>query len=295
MTRPPRTTRLRALLQERELTFLMEAHHALSARIAEEAGFPALWASGLTVSAALGLRDNNEATWTQVLEVLEFMSDATTVPILMDGDTGHGNFNTVRRLVRKVEQRGIAGICIEDKLFPKTNSFLRSETQALADMGEFCGKIRAAADTRRDDDFVLVARTEALVTGLGVAEALRRADAYRRAGADAVVVHSAERCPDQVFAFLREWANRLPVILIPTTYHTTPTAAFRERGVSAVIWANHLLRGSIVAMRQVAERVMRDEHIGGVENAIAPLAEVFRLQGDEELQQAERRYLQNGA
>src|SRR4051812_20607135 len=101
----PRTTRLRQLLESPDLTFLMEAHNALSARIAEEAGFQAIWASGLAMSAALGVRDANEASWTQVLEVLEFMAGATGAPILMDGDTGFGNFNNVRRLVAKLEAR----------------------------------------------------------------------------------------------------------------------------------------------------------------------------------------------
>ncbi|HJO68828.1 MAG TPA: isocitrate lyase/phosphoenolpyruvate mutase family protein, partial [Rhodospirillales bacterium] len=119
-----KAARLRALLASPKLEFLMEAHNGLSAKIVEESGFEGIWASGLTMSAALGVRDNNEASWTQVLEVLEFMADATTLPILVDGDTGWGNFNNMRRAVRKLCQRGIAGICIEDKLFPKTNSFI---------------------------------------------------------------------------------------------------------------------------------------------------------------------------
>ena len=105
---------LRALIESPRTEFLMEAHDGLSARIAEEAGFAGLWASGLAISAALAVRDSNEASWTQILDVLEFMSDATRVPILLDGDTGYGNFNNMRRLVRKLEQRGIAGVCIED-------------------------------------------------------------------------------------------------------------------------------------------------------------------------------------
>ncbi len=116
-----RTTQLRQLLQSKELTFLMEAHNGISARIVEEAGFQGIWGSGLTISASLGVRDSNEASWTQILEVLEFMSDAISLPILLDGDTGYGNFNNARRLIHKLEQRGIAGVCIEDKLFPKTN------------------------------------------------------------------------------------------------------------------------------------------------------------------------------
>src|SRR5215475_13593653 len=127
-----KTTRLKSMIESEGVSFLMEAHSGLSAKIAEEAGFEGIWASGLSISASLGVRDSNEASWTQVLEVIEFMSDATRVPILVDGDTGHGNFNNMRRLVCKLEQRGIAGVCIEDKIFPKTNSFINGTAQPLA-------------------------------------------------------------------------------------------------------------------------------------------------------------------
>jgi phosphoenolpyruvate phosphomutase len=125
-TRASKSTRLRHLLEGRRLSFILEAHNALSAKIVEESGFPGIWASGLTISAALGVRDCNEASWTQVLEVLEFMADAAEIPILLDGDTGYGNFNNARRLVRKLCARNVAGLCIEDKLFPKTNSLLEA-------------------------------------------------------------------------------------------------------------------------------------------------------------------------
>src|SRR5437868_12373045 len=107
-----KTALLRRMLLAPELSFLMEAHNGLSAKIAEEAGFKGIWGSGLSISAALGVRDNNEASWTQVLEVVEVMRDATSVPILLDRDTGYGNFNSARRLVRKLEQRNIAGACV---------------------------------------------------------------------------------------------------------------------------------------------------------------------------------------
>ena len=135
-----------------QLEFLMEAHNGLSARIVREAGFKGIWASGLAISAQFGVRDNNEASWTQVVDMLEFMADASDLPILLDGDTGYGNFNNMRRLVRKLEQRGIAGVCIEDKQFPKTNSFLNGERQPLADIDEFCRQDRGRqghADTTR--------------------------------------------------------------------------------------------------------------------------------------------------
>src|SRR5918911_2448031 len=155
-----KTAQFRQLLHSNQLEFLIEAHNGMSAKIVEEAGFRGIWASGLSISAALGVRDNNEASWTQVLEVIEFMADATRLPILVDGDTGYGNFNNVRRLVRKLCQRQIAGVCIEDKLFPKTNSFI-GEAQPLADIEEFCGKIKAGKDSQTDPDFTNVARVEA--------------------------------------------------------------------------------------------------------------------------------------
>jgi phosphoenolpyruvate phosphomutase len=278
------------MLASPSLGFLMEAHDALSARIVEQAGFEAIWASGLSMSASMGVRDSNEASWTQVLEVLEFMADATRVPILVDGDTGWGNFNNVRRVVRKFCQRGIAGICIEDKLFPKANSFLGSR-QALADTDEFCGKIKAGCDSRDDRDFVIVARTEALVSGRSLGEALERAEAYRVAGADAILVHSKQRTADEVLAFLREWSNRAPVVLVPTSYSRTPTELFRRAGVSALIWANHVLRASITAMRETCAQVKREESVAGIESRIATLEDVFELAGNAELAQAERRYL----
>ncbi len=167
-----KTQRFKRLLQSKRLEFLMEAHNALSARIVEEAGFRGIWASGLAISAALGVRDNNEASWTQVLEVVEFMTDATDIPILLDGDTGYGNFNNMRRLVKKLEQRGVAAVCIEDKLFPKTNSFIESERQPLATIDEFTGKIKAVKDAQTDPDFCLVARLEGFIAGWGLDEML---------------------------------------------------------------------------------------------------------------------------
>jgi phosphoenolpyruvate phosphomutase len=285
-----RCAQMRDLLQSPALAFIMEAHNGLSAKIAEEAGFPGIWASGLSMSAALGVRDSNEASWTQVLEMLEFMSDATTVPILVDGDTGYGNFNNMRRLVAKLCQRNIAGVCIEDKLFPKTNSFI-GEVQPLADIDEFCGKIKAGKDSQLDDDFSIVARIEALIAGRGMAEALRRAEAYHAAGADALLIHSKISQPDEIIKFAQEWGSRSPVVIVPTMYYAAPTELFRRAGISMIIWANHNLRASISAMRETSKRIFAEQTLIGVEDRIAAVSEVFALQGDPELRQAEKRYL----
>ena len=286
-----KTTQFRQLLDSPQLEFICEAHNGLSAKIAEEAGFKGIWGSGLSLSAQFGVRDNNEASWTQVLEMLEFMSDATTVPILLDGDTGYGNFNNMRRLVQKLEQREIAAVCIEDKLFPKTNSFIKGEAQPLADIDEFCGKIKAGKDAQRDDDFAIVARVEAFIAGWGLSEAMKRAEAYRAAGADAILIHSALGVPDEVLAFKREWADRSPVVIVPTKYYATPTDVFRDNGFSIVIWANHLMRAAVTAMEQTAKTLMMDQNLLSVEDRVASVREVFRLQGADELEQAEQLYL----
>ncbi|MGH8602364.1 MAG: phosphoenolpyruvate mutase [Gammaproteobacteria bacterium] len=287
---PTKTQQLRALLGSPNLEFILEAHNGVSARIVEEAGFKGIWASGLALSAQYGVRDNNEASWTQVVEMLEFMADATQIPILLDGDTGYGNFNNMRRLVRKLEQRAIAGVCVEDKLFPKTNSFIQSERQALADVGEFCGKIKAGKDSQLDQDFCIVARVEALIAGWGVPEALRRAEAYAEAGADAILIHSKLSTPREVLEFAKRWDRRVPLVIAPTKYYNTPMEVFRQAGVSLVIWANHLLRAAVANMQGVASMIARSGSTISVEDRIGTVEEIFRLQGADELLAAERRY-----
>jgi len=282
---------LRALLQSNELNFILEAHNGISARIAEQAGFKGIWGSGLALSAQFGVRDSNEASWTQVIDMLEFMSDVTTIPILLDGDTGYGNFNNMRRLVKKLEQRDIAGVCIEDKQFPKTNSFIDGERQPLADIDEFSGKIKAGKDSQRDDDFCIVARVEALIAGWDMQEALRRAEAYHAAGADAILIHSKLSHPQEVLTFAKEWASRCPLVIVPTKYYSTPTDVFRKANINLVIWANHMIRAAIVAMENVSKQIYEQESLANVEDQIASVNKIFSLQGAEELSQAQSRYL----
>jgi len=271
-----KTTQLKKMLTSDKLEFIMEAHNGLSARIVEETGFKGIWGSGLSISASLGVRDSNEASWIQVLDVCEYMSDATTVPILLDADTGYGNFNNARRLIHKLEQRGIAGACMEDKLFPKTNSLLDSRpNQPLADVEEFSLKIKACKDSQKDPDFCVVARVEAFIAGWDLKEALRRANAYADAGADAILMHSKKKDPSDIEAFMKAWGNRAPVIIVPTNYYTTPTDRFRELGVSMIIWANHNLRSSVTAMQETSKKIFADQSLVNVEKKIAPVKEVF--------------------
>ncbi|NQU70908.1 MAG: isocitrate lyase/phosphoenolpyruvate mutase family protein, partial [Rhodospirillales bacterium] len=156
---------------------------------------------------------------------------------------------------------------------------------------EFCGKIKAGKDSQTDDDFCVVARVEALISGWGLDEALRRAEAYHDAGADAVLIHSKIATAAEILAFMKEWDNRSPVVIVPTTYYGTPTDQFRDAGISTIIWANHSLRASIKAMRETVRAIHDQESIAEVEDRIASLRDVFALAGNAELAEAEDRYL----
>merc|ERR1711934_200246 len=287
-----KTTQLRELFGGKDLGYLMEAHNGLSAKIVQEAGFKAIWASGLSISAALGVRDNNEASWTQVLDVMDFVTECTDIPVLLDGDTGYGNFNNARRLIGKLERADVAGVCLEDKLFPKTNSFIDGELQPLAYIAEFCGKIMACKDTQKDPDFMLVARLEAFITGYGLDEAYCRADAYHRAGADAILCHSKKKDDSDIRAFMEAWGDRCPVVIVPTKYPDVHCDTFRDYGVSMVIWANHNMRAAVAAMQRVSKEIYDNQSLANVETSgdIQTVAEVFRLQRTAELKMAENKY-----
>ena len=287
-------TQLKNMLMSGQTEFILEAHNGLSARIVEEAGFKGIWGSGLALSAQHAVRDNNELSWTQVVEQLEFMTDVTSIPILLDGDTGYGDFNNMRRLVRKLGQISVAGVCIEDKLFPKTNSFIQGEAQPLEDIQTFCGKIQAGKDSQTHDDFCIVARVEAFIAGWGLGEALKRAEAYHAAGADAILIHSKSSQPNEVLEFATEWANRSPLILVPTKYYATPTEVFEQADISLVIWANHMIRTCISAMQATAANIHETRSLVESEGRIATVSEIFRLQGADELLEAEQRYARGG-
>jgi len=267
----------------------MEVHSGLSARIATQAGFDALWASGLAISSLIGLRDSNEASWSQMLSVVEWIADATDRPVLVDGDSGHGNFNNARRFARKVAERGAAGVCFEDKGFPKTNSFV-GEGQPLASVAEFSGRITASREAVADPGFSIVARVEALVSGRSLAEALERAHAYVEAGADAIFIHSKSKEPGEVLAFAESWRRSVPLIVAPTTYPQVTRNQLSEAGVDAVIWANHSVRASTQAMLDVCREIRA---CGGAPTAgrLSSLDELFALLDYDELARAEARHL----
>jgi phosphoenolpyruvate phosphomutase len=217
------------------------------------------------------------------------MNEAVNIPIVADCDTGFGNSNNVIHLVRKYEAAGIAAVCIEDKLFPKVNSFI-SGRQELASIAEFVGKILAAKNAQNDPDFLVIARVEALIAGWGMEEALKRAHAYADAGADAILIHSKSGSPGEIYEFVDKWHNKAPLVVVPTKYYDVTTEKLQEKRISMVIYANHGIRASIRAMSEVFSSVYTSGGTASVEDKIATLDEVFELQGMPQMKESELKY-----
>lgn len=269
---------------------MMEAHDPLSARIAASAGFQSIWASGLAIATSLGYRDCSEMTFTETATVVERMADVTDLPILVDGDSGWGNFNNARLAAKRLARAGVAGVCIEDKLFPKMNSFV-GEAQPLADTNEFCGKIAAVVDATSDTEFVTIARVEALVSDQSMDVALDRAERYVDAGATAILIHSKQKDGVEILDFARQWRGRKPLIVVPTTYAAVGMDALDKVGISLAIWANHSLRAGIRAMTDVCDALRSGVSPIDMDHRLASLEEIFEMFDYDELSQAEARFL----
>jgi phosphoenolpyruvate phosphomutase len=283
---------LRDTIAQAGLVHVMAAHSPLSARLAEEAGFDGIWASGFELSALYGLPDVSLVTMTQHLEMVRAMADRTSLPIVADIDTGFGNALNVLHAVRNYERAGAAAVVIEDKSFPKVTSLVADGRQELVRPEEFQGKIEAARTARSDESFLIIGRTEALIAGLGEAEALRRAAAYEEAGADMILVHSKQRTPDEIESFVRAWAGRAPLVLVPTAYPDMTARRIKDlRKVAMVIYGNHAIRACVTAMQQVFARIRADGGIHNINQDIVSVEEIFRIQDMDRVKADERRFL----
>lgn len=281
--------KLRRLFQAGSVIRIMGAHDGLGAKLIEKNAYDGVWASGLEISTAHAVPDANILTMTENLDAATAMNEATGLPIICDCDTGYGNSANVQRMVKKYESAGIAAVVIEDKLFPKVNSFIPGR-QELASIEEFMGKIEAAKNAQVDPDFMVFARVEALIAGWGMEEALKRAYAFAEAGADGIVIHSKLSEPSEIFEFAERFQSRAPIVVIPTTFYKVKAEEFAKRGIRMVIYANHGLRASITAMDAVFREIRETDSSETVEKKIASLKEVFEIQGMHRMKEDEERY-----
>lgn len=283
---------LKDRIAERGLVQVMAGHSPLSAMLAAEAGFDGIWASGFELSALHGLPDVSLVTMTQHLETMRAMAEASGLPVVADIDTGFGNAVNVIHAIRQYERAGAAAVVIEDKSFPKVTSLIAGGRQDLLRVEEFQGKIEAACATRQDPDFLVIARCEALIAGLGEAEARARSAAYEEAGADMILIHSKQNTPDEVESFVRAWSGKAPIVVVPTAYPEFTVARMKALGKIAVaIWGNHAIRAAVTAMQQVFRQILDDGGIQGADKAIVGVEEIFRLQGMDRVKADEKRFL----
>ncbi len=270
----------------------MAAHSPLSARLAEEAGFEAIWASGFELSALNALPDASLLSLSDHLALVRGIASRCALPIVADADTGFGNAINVIHAVEAFEDAGASAIVIEDKSFPKMTSLIEGGRQQLVRVEEFVGKISAALHARRCRDFLVIARTEALIAGAGLEEALRRGNAYANAGADMILVHSRQKTPAEIESFIRAWDRATPIVVVPTAYPQLNDARARElRKIAMLIYGNHAIRASVRAMRDVFREIASTGSAETVGQRMASVDEIFALQEMQRLTELARRFL----
>lgn len=280
---------LRARLEDKRPLLTVGAHDGLSGRLGEQAGFDAVWASGFEISASHGVPDANILDMSVQLAAACQIRDAVSVPVIADCDNGYGNAVNAGYTARKFAQAGIAGICIEDNIFPKRCSFYAG-VRELVSAEEHALKVRACKEETGGTLFV-IARTEALIAGHSMAEALDRANAYADAGADAILIHSKEKTPHQIITFAQQWTRPTPLVAVPTTYDTISADDLGRLGYRIVIFANHGLRASIKAVQQAYAQLLTAGHASVLREGIVSLQTVFDLVGVKGLEETERKYL----
>lgn len=286
-----KAAQLRKNFHELPLTHIIGAHNPLSARLAEQAGFHGIWASGFELSAAYGVPDASLISMTQHLDMARAINDAVSIPVVADIDTGYGNAINVMYTVEKYEAAEMAAIVIEDKKFPKDTSLLAGGRQELLSIEEFEGKIEAAAAARRDPDFMIIARVEALIAGHGQAEAKRRGERYAEAGADAILIHSKSKTTDEIVEFINAWERETPIVIVPTAYpQLTEEDIIALNKIKMVIYGNHGIRAAVTAMEQVFAQIRNDGGIQNVDKSIVPVTRIFELQGVSQMKENEKKF-----
>ncbi len=287
--------KLKALFQRPGIIKVAGAHDALSAKLAEQAGFDAVWASGFGISSSLKcIPDASFITLTEQLDIERNMAEAITIPIVADCDTGYGNALNVMRVVNDHERAGIAAICIEDNVYPKRCSFYAGVRRELVSIEEHCGKIRAAKAAQTEADFIVIARTEALIAGWGKEEALKRVEAYVDAGADAILIHSKSPTFDELREVAQAFSGRVPLVSVPTTYEGVTAEELEQGGFKMVIYANQALRSAIQAMKTTLRTIIEAGKAEAVNDHIVPLSEVYELVGVPQMREDERKFLPVG-
>ena len=274
----PKSEILRKKLEGNSIIKVGGAFDVMSAKLVENSGFDAIWSGSFAISATHALPDASILTMTEFFDAASSMSSACEIPIIADCDTGYGGPSNVIHMVKKYENAGISSICIEDKMFPKQNSILENGSNDLISQREFVAKILAAKEARMDKDFLIMARVEALISGAGMDEALTRATAYENSGADAILIHSKQKTPDEIFEFTELWKGTTPLVVVPTTYDTVKISELVSHNIKMVIYANQTLRTAHMAMKELLQKMIKAESISEFDEEMSTMQQIFELQ-----------------
>lgn len=287
-----RRRRLRQLIRLCPVVKTIEVHSGLTGLIAEKTivehngeldQFDAMWLSSLCDSTAKGKPDIELVDMSSRMRTIDDVMEVTTKPIILDGDTG-GQVEHFVYNVRTLERMGVSAVIIEDKTGLKKNSLFGTEVAQTQDTIEnFCGKIRAGKDAQRTQEFMIIARIESLILEKGQADALKRAFACVDAGADAVMIHSRRKVPDEIFEFcdrFREKDKETPIVVVPTSFNSVTEAEFAQHGVNIVIYANQLTRSAFPAMQDTAVEILKNHRALEVDARLMPFKEIITLIDD---------------
>lgn len=300
-----RRRKLKKLLDEGKHIRLLEAHNGISALIVNETSvqsnnekreFDGVWVSSLTETGARGFPDAEILGFHSRLDIVQQVIAVTHKPVLVDCDTG-GDAAQLEYMVSTLELCGASGIVIEDKAYPKRNSLSTEADQTLEDPYRFAQKIRRGILARRTEDFLLIARIEALIAGQSVDEAISRAERYLKAGASGILIHSRKKKETEILEFAARYDElckklgfRKPLVCVPTTYNSVTDQFLFDHNFDVIIHANHLFRAAVRAMRAAATCILENDRSFDADEHCVSLKDVFNTVGFDALTERDLQY-----
>ena len=280
---------LKRLINSKPIVKVLESHNSLTGLIIENTKlikkgnineFDAMWSSSLTDSATKGKPDNSSVDFSSRIISLNDMLDVTTKPLIFDADNG-GQIEHISYLIRSLERSGVSAIIMEDKTGLKKNSLFENQKDAKQDtISSFTKKIKKVINSRKNNDLLVIARIESFILGKDIKDSLKRANAYSKAGSDAILIHSKEKNTKQIFSFAREFKKSKyfkPMVAVPSTYSQVKEQELIKNGFKIVIYANHLLRAAYPAMKNAAKSILINERSYQLEKKIIPIKEIINL------------------
>ena len=284
-----RVSRLKRLINSKDIVRILESHNSLTGLIIENISvikknkkneFDGMWSSSLTDSATKGKPDNSSVDFSTRLSSLNNMMEVTSKLLVFDADNG-GQLEHLPFLVRSLERLGASAVIMEDKIGLKKNSLFKNQSDTKQDKPElFAKKIKQICKSRKNNDFMVIARIESFIVGKGLKDALKRAEVYSKAGADAILIHSKEKTPAEIFSFAREFKkskNFIPLVSVPSTYSKVYEKDLIRNGFKLVIYANQLLRAAYPAMQFTARKILENSRAFEIEKKIIPIKEIINL------------------